>query len=332
MNVPTVHCDHKRAGILLVNLGTPKAPTASAVRKYLAEFLSDRRVIELSPWLWQPILHGVVLRTRPAASAARYAKVWTPAGSPVLHYAIELAAALHQQLPDEVLVRHAMRYGEPAVSQALDEMMAVGVQRVLVVPMFPQYSSACTASVFDAVFAWARCQRVVPELRLVKDYHDAPAYIDALRQQVEARWQQHGRGEMLLMSFHGVPQKMVDEGDPYQLQCARTASLLATALGLDDSQYRVTFQSQFGKAKWIGPATEATLRALAQQGVSSVDVMCPGFSVDCLETLEEINMECREAFMTSGGKRFQYIACLNAQPASVEALTALTLQHIQGWI
>ncbi|WP_119157822.1 ferrochelatase [Caldimonas tepidiphila] len=329
-----VHGQPARTGVLLCNLGTPEAPTAPAVRRYLAQFLSDPRVVEIPAALWKPILHGVILRVRPAKSAAKYASIWTPEGSPLKVWTERQAKLLRGYLGERghaVEVVPAMRYGEPSIGAQLDALRSRGVTRVLVLPLYPQYSGTTTASVYDAVHAWAGAQRWVPELRLVNHYHDEPLYIDALARRIEAHWSAHGRPERLLMSFHGVPERTLHLGDPYHCECHKTARLLAARLGLSDAQYVVTFQSRFGKAKWLEPYTEPTLRELARQGVKRVDAVCPGFAGDCLETLEEIAIEGKEAFLTSGGREFHYIPCLNDTHEGMLALTAVAERHLAGW-
>jgi ferrochelatase len=328
------HGSPARTAVLLVNLGTPDAPTAPALRRYLAEFLSDPRVVEIPKIAWWPILHGIILRTRPARSAAKYATVWQPEGSPLAVWTQRQAAGVRERLQDRghrVLVRHAMRYGNPAIPDVLDTLRGEGVTRVLVLPLYPQYAGATTASVADKVMQWAQGARRMPELRFVGEYHDDPAYIAALAARVQAHWAAHGRGERLVLSFHGVPHRSLLLGDPYHCQCHKTARLLGQALGLPREQLLVTFQSRFGKARWLEPYTEPTLKALAAEGVKTVDVMCPGFVADCLETLEEIADEAREAFLEAGGQAFHYIECLNDQPQWLDALTALAERHLQGW-
>ena len=323
-----------RTGILLCNLGTPDAPTATATRRYLAEFLSDPRVVEIPAVIWKPLLHGVILRTRPAKSAAKYRTVWTPEGSPLAVWTEKQAKLLRGWLGEaghNVLVRPAMRYGNPSMASQLDAFKAEGVNRVLVLPLYPQYSATTTASVIDAVNAWADGVRAIPELRFVNDYYRHPGYIAALAASVRKQWQQDGRAGKLVMSFHGIPERNVRLGDPYERQSRETGRLLAAALGLAEAEYLVTFQSRFGKAKWLEPYTEPSVIALAQQGVKHVQIMCPGFPADCLETLEEINQEVREAFGHAGGQRFDYIPCLNDQPDWITALRDLALQHLQGW-
>ena len=331
---PFRHGQPARIGVLIVNLGTPEAPTPAALRRYLAEFLWDPRVVEIPRLPWWLILHGVILRVRPAKSAAKYARIWGRDGSPLASWTAKLATLLRGHLGERgtpVLVRHAMRYGQPSIAAQLDALCAEGATRVLVLPLYPQYAAATTASVFDALAQWGRRTRRVPELRFVQHYHDDPKYIDALAAQVGASWQHNGRGKLLLMSFHGLPQRSLALGDPYHCECHKTARLLAERLGLRAEEYRVTFQSRFGKAKWLQPYTLATLEQLARAGVGRVDVICPGFAADCLETLEEINIEAREAFLVAGGGEFHYISCLNDHPQWVAALRDITLRHLQGW-
>lgn len=328
------HGSAARTGLLLVNLGTPAEPTPAALRKYLAEFLGDPRVVEIPRLAWWPILHGIILRTRPAKSAAKYASIWTPEGSPLAVWTQRQAEGLGRVLTargHDVIVKPAMRYGEPAVARQLDALRAEGATRVLVLPLYPQYAAATTASVADAVMAWSQGARRLPEWRFVNEYHDDPGYIGALAGSVREHWAAHGRGERLVLSFHGVPHRTLLLGDPYHCQCLKTARLLGEALELPREKLLVTFQSRFGKARWLEPYTEPTLRELAGAGVKSVDVMCPGFAADCLETLEEINQEVRDAFLESGGERFGYIECLNGRPAWIEALAGVAERHLQGW-
>ena len=332
---PFSHASAPRTAVLLCNLGTPDAPTAPAVRRYLAQFLGDDRVVEIPKLAWWPILHGIILRTRPAKSAAKYATVWHPQeGSPLAHWTQRQALLLRGWLGEAghpVLVRHAMRYGQPTIAAELDALKAEGATRILILPLYPQYSGTTTASVFDAVYDWARTQRHVPELRFVNRYHDNAAYIEALAKRIEAHWRDAGRSAHLVMSFHGVPARTLELGDPYHCESHKSARLLAERLGLSRQQYTVTFQSRFGKAKWLEPYTEPTLVAMAQRGVQSVDVVCPGFTSDCLETLEEINQEAREAFLHAGGKAFSYIPCLNDSAPWIDALSQIAQQHLAGW-
>jgi len=328
------HGQTPRTAVLFCNLGTPDAPTASALRRYLGEFLSDHRVVEIPRLVWMLILHGIILRIRPAKSALKYASIWTAEGSPLKVWTERQAQALDAafaQRNEQVRVRYAMRYGNPSMASQLDALKAEGFTRVLVMPAYPQYSGTTTASVFDAVYTWGQRTRLLPEFRFINHYHDHPAYIAALAEQVRAHWATHGQGERLVMSFHGVPERTLHLGDPYHCECYKTARLLGEALGLNKSQYIVTFQSRFGKAKWLEPYTEPTLVALAEQGVKKVDLICPGFTSDCLETLEEIAQEAQEAFMHAGGKQFHYIPCLNDNPDWIEAMHAIATMHLAGW-
>lgn len=317
--------------ILYCNLGTPDAPTAPAVRRYLKEFLSDPRVVEIPAVVWQPILRGLILPTRPAKSAAKYRTIWTEGGSPLKVWTQKQAQALAANVHGNVRVEYAMRYGQPSIASQLDLLKAEGADRILILPAYPQYSSTTTASVFDAVTDWARKQRAIPELRFVNDYHADRAYVAALSQRIEKYWSEHGRPGHLVLSFHGVPERTIRLGDPYRDQCLATARLLAQFLKLEDKQYTVSFQSRFGRAKWLEPYTEPTLRVLAQSGVGRVDVACPGFTADCLETLEEIAQEGRDAFLQAGGKDFHYIPCLNDDVRWIWALAAIARQHTYGW-
>ena len=320
--------------ILLCNLGTPDAPTAPALRRYLAEFLSDSRVVEIPKPIWWLILHGIILRTRPAKSAAKYASIWMKEGSPLKVWTEKQALMLRGYLGvrgHSVEVRYAMRYGNPSIPSQLDQLKADGVTRVLILPAYPQYSATTTASVFDAVYTWAAKVRRMPEFRFINHYHDDAGYIAALAGKIRAHWQQNGQADQLVMSFHGVPERTLKLGDPYHCECQKTARLLAEKLGLSKDRYQVTFQSRFGKAKWLQPYTEPTLIKLAQTGVKSVDVVCPGFTGDCLETLEEINMEARHAFMAAGGTGFNYIECLNDSPQWLAALSELCIQQLGDW-
>ncbi|MEJ8809918.1 ferrochelatase [Variovorax ureilyticus] len=323
-----------RTAVLWCNLGSPDEPTAKAVRPYLAEFLGDPRVVEIPKAAWMPILHGIILRTRPAKSAAKYASIWMPEGSPLKVWTQKQATLLRGWLGERghrLMVRDAMRYGQPSIASRLDELKAEGVTRVLVLQAYPQYSATTTASVIDAVNAWSARVRRVPEFRFVNDYHDDAGYIDALAQSVMRHWQHNGRPDQLVMSFHGIPSRNIRLGDPYHVQCVVSARLLAERLQLTPDQYRVTFQSRFGRAKWLEPYTEPTLRELGAKGVKRVDVMCPGFPADCLETLEEIAMEGREAFLQAGGKEFTYIPCLNDSHTWITALAGIAERHIAGW-
>jgi ferrochelatase len=331
---PFTHGQAPRTAVLYCNLGTPDEPTTAAVRRYLAEFLADPRVVEIPRVIWMPLLYGLILPFRSSKSAAKYASIWRPEGSPLKLWTDKQAKLLQGWLGEHghrVTVRYAMRYGSPSIASQLDALKAEGATRILVVSAYPQYSGTTTASVIDAVTAWSARVRNLPELRFVNRYHDDRGYIQAMARRIERHWREHGRGDHLVMSFHGVPERTLHLGDPYHCECQKTARMLAAHLGLEKEQYSVTFQSRFGKAKWLEPYTEPSLRALAQRGVSRVDVVCPGFTCDCLETLEEIGMEGKHAFLVAGGKEFQYIPCLNDDPAWIAALGAITQQHLGGW-
>jgi protoporphyrin/coproporphyrin ferrochelatase len=327
--------------VLLCNLGTPDAPTAPALRRYLGEFLSDPRVVEIPKPIWWLILHGIILRLRPAKSAKKYESIWMPpdkhgqgGGSPLKVWSEINAKRLLGTLGERghrVNVRLAMRYGNPSIPSQLDALKAEGYTRILILPLYPQYSGTTTASICDAVYAWAGKTRAVPELRFVNHYHDHSAYIEALAKRVREHWLKNGKGDKLVMSFHGVPERTLHLGDPYHCECYKTARLLAERLGLTKEQVQITFQSRFGKAKWLEPYTEPTLIKLAQGGVKNVDVICPGFPVDCLETLEEIAQEAREAFLHAGGAQFNYIPCLNDSQPWITALADIAEQHLAGW-
>jgi ferrochelatase len=331
---PFTHGQAPRTAVLLCNLGTPDAPTASAVRRYLAEFLGDHRVVEIPRLIWMAILHGIILRVRPAKSAAKYATIWTDEGSPLKIWTDKQAQALQEVFNargEAVTVRYAMNYGNPSIASQLDALKAEGHTRILILPAYPQYSGTTTASVFDAVYRWGLQSRVLPEFRFINHYHDHPAYIQALAERVRAHWAAHGQPERLVMSFHGVPERTLHLGDPYHCECYKTARLLGEALGLSKAQYMVTFQSRFGKAKWLEPYTEPTLIALAEQGVKRIDLICPGFTSDCLETLEEISQEAQEAYLHAGGETFHYIPCLNDSAIWVNGMHELSKLHMGGW-
>jgi ferrochelatase len=311
--------------LLLVNLGTPTAPTAPAVRRYLAEFLHDHRVVQLTRWLWCPLLHFVILPLRSPKVALKYASVWLPGGSPLAVHTAALADVVQACLPDRRVV-HAMRYGEPSIAAALDALRAEGVRKVRVLPLYPQYSTTTTASVADAI---ARHGEGL-QIEMLRDYHRDPAWASALARSIRAHWDAHGRGERLLLSFHGIPQRLVDGGDPYAAQCEASTVAIAEALGIPRSEILLTFQSRFGRERWLQPYTQQTLEALGAEGVRTIDVVCPGFAVDCLETLEEIAVENAHAFKAAGGEALRYIACLNAGAAHADALAALA-QGDAGW-
>jgi ferrochelatase len=321
-------------GVLLVNLGTPSTPAPRDIRRYLAEFLSDPRVIEIPRLLWLPILYGFVLTKRPSRLQPRYEGIWMDGGSPLLVYSrrqVEAVQAAMQTAGTDIRVELAMRYGEPSVAQGITRLREQGCERILTVPLYPQYAASTTATVVDAVASHVAQLRNQPELRFIKRFHDDPGYIGALATQITDFWKVNGRPQKLVMSFHGLPRKTVEQGDPYYRDCQETAQLLREQLGLQPEELVVTFQSRFGAARWLEPYTEPTLQAMASQGVTDVDVVCPGFVADCLETLEEISQECRDAFLAAGGRQFRYIPALNDHPAWTDGLVALIDKHLQGW-
>lgn len=320
--------------VVLVNLGTPTAPNASSLRRYLREFLGDPRVIELPRIIWLPILYGVILPLRAGRSAKAYRRVWMAEGSPlrVLSERLTGAVAAHLQGSNPgVAVRLAMRYGEPSVASVLRGLRDTGLRRVIVLPLYPQYSASTAASVFDAVVDELRTWRQVPELRFIADYHADAAWTDAVAASIRAHWDTHPRGEKLLFSFHGIPQRYVRSGDPYEDQCRASAANIAARLGLPDEAWQLSFQSRVGREPWLQPYTDDTVRALGAAGVTSIDVACPGFSVDCLETLEEIAMQNAEFFEAAGGQHLRYIPALNDSPAHAAALARLIRRHGGGW-
>ncbi|MBZ2167985.1 ferrochelatase [Marinobacter sp. F4216] len=329
------HRQPDKLGVLVTNLGTPDAPTPSALRRYLAEFLSDPRVVEIPRPIWWLILHGIILRIRPRRSAKAYAGVWQPEGSPLLIHTAKQAEFIRDSLREKyghnIVVGFAMRYGNPSISRVLDEMQEQGVRKLLVVPLYPQYSASTSASTFDAIAKDFMGRRWLPDFRFVSHYPDYPPYIEAMARHIEAHWANHGRNDKLILSYHGVPLKYLQKGDPYHCECHKTSRLLAERLGLSGDDYLTTFQSRFGREEWLKPYTDHTLKALPGQGVKSIDVFCPGFSADCLETIEEINEENREYFMEAGGQAFSYISALNATPGHIEALVKLIDENLQGW-
>ena len=323
-----------KTAVVLVNLGTPDAPTSSAVRRYLKQFLWDRRVVEVPRIIWWFILNLIILPFRSSQSAKKYASIWTKEGSPLKIHTEKQALLLKGYLGErghEVNVVYAMRYGSPSIPSVLQKLKAEGYERLLVLSAYPQYSATTTGSNFDAVFSHYQQVRNVPELRMIKHYHDHEAYIEALKQSVLNHWQTHGRPEKLVMSFHGLPKTFLMRGDPYHCECYKTARLLAESLGLSKEQYLVTFQSRLGRAEWLQPYTAPTVTQLAKDGVKRIDVICPGFIADCLETLEEIAMEVRIDFLNAGGKEFNYIPCLNESPEWMRALAEIAEQHLIGW-
>ena len=329
------HGDDDALGVLVVNLGTPDKATTAAVRRYLAEFLWDPRIVELPRPLWWLILNGVILRVRPSRSAKAYQEIWTEAGSPLLVYCKALASGIESALRDRgagnIHVALGMSYGNPSIPAALDELHARGARRLLVLPLYPQYSGTTTGSVFDAVTAALSERRWVPEFRFINHYHDRDAYLDALARSIQDHWAAHGRGDKLMFSFHGVPKQTLLDGDPYHCHCLKTARLVTDKLGLGKDDWVLSFQSRVGRAEWLKPYTDETIVELGKAGLARLDVVCPGFSVDCLETLEEIAMQNAELFEESGGGELCYIESLNDRPDHVELLTDLVIEHAQGW-
>ena len=319
-----------KIGVLLVNLGTPDAPTTEAVKRYLKQFLSDRRVVEIPPLLWQPILRGIVLNTRPRKSAANYEKVWTDKGSPLAFHTIAQAEALDVMLGDAIAVRHAMRYGEPSISKVIAEMKDAGCNRILVAPLYPQYSAATTATVQDALFGALAELRWQPAIRTLPSYHDDPAYIAALKTSLEKGLAALDfEPDAIVASFHGMPERTLFLGDPYHCHCQKTARLLSEALG---RELVISFQSRFGPAKWLDPATDATLERLAKEGKRKIAIFAPGFSSDCLETLEELAISGQELFHEAGGGDFAYIPCLNSSAEGMDMLETLVRRELAGWV
>jgi len=337
--IGTENFDHEQAprvGILLTNLGTPQAPEKKPLRTYLKQFLSDPRVVEVPRLLWWFILNGVILNIRPARSAAAYKTVWTERGSPLMFHSRDQAEALRsvisEQFGNKVMVDFAMRYGSPAIPDVLQNMLQQGVRKLLVLPLYPQYSGATTASTFDAIAEDFTARRWLPDLRFISHYHDHPAYITALADSIRAFRAQHGSADKLLFSYHGEPQKYLDRGDPYHCECLKTSRLVAEQLGLHKEEYTSAFQSRFGREEWLKPYTDETLKGFPQQGIKSVQVICPGFSADCLETLEEIAVENRDYFLEAGGEDFVYIPCLNSSPGHISCLATIVKEHLQGWV
>jgi ferrochelatase len=330
------HNQHCRVGVLLTNLGTPEAPTAKALRPYLKQFLWDPRVVEVPRPLWWLILNGIILRVRPKRSAAAYAEVWTDEGSPLLTHSLNQAKALQSALAesygDQVIVDVAMRYGKPSIASVIDKMLSAGVRKLIVLPLYPQYSAATTGSTFDAIADEFKQRRWLPDFRFVSHYHDHSGFIHAITNRIKAHWAEHGRTDKLLFSYHGMPQKYLENGDPYHCECHKTTRLIAEQLGLAPSEYLTTFQSRFGRDPWLQPYTDETLKALPQQGVKSVQIICPGFSSDCLETIEEIGGENCEYFLEAGGERYEYIPCLNAEPDHIELMRTLIEEQAKDWL
>jgi ferrochelatase len=330
-----LHGTAEKTAVLLVNLGTPAAPTAEALRPYLKEFLSDPRVIEIPKPIWWLILNGIILNTRPKKSAEKYARIWMQEGSPLKVHTERQATLLQGYLGEKVsgiVVDYAMSYGNPSIPSVLAKLKAQNCQRILLLPMYPQYAASTVASVCDAVFSELKNMRNIPALRTIKHFHDHPGYIKASAQNIRDYWTLRGRPDKLVMSFHGLPQFSLDKGDPYYCECHKSGRLIAEELGLNKDQYLITFQSRFGRAEWLKPYTAATLVALGKQKTKRVDMVCPGFVADCLETLEEIALDVKEDFLHAGGGEYHYIPCLNERPDWIHMLTDLVLDNLQGWL
>jgi protoporphyrin/coproporphyrin ferrochelatase len=333
---PYTHGDQLKVGILLANLGTPDAPTGSALRPYLRQFLSDTRVVEIPRAIWWIILNCIILVIRPKKSAEKYAQVWTPEGSPLMVHAQRqtqlLRGFLAQKIKSPFVVELGMSYGNPSMQSAIDKLKAQHCDRILVFPLYPQYAASSTASAMDAVWRVLLKTRNMPGIRTIRSYHDHPEYIKALAQSVRDHWQINGKPTKLVMSFHGVPKVHLTKGDPYHCTCHKTGRLLAEALGLSKDEYLIAFQSRFGKQEWLKPYLAATLEDLGKAKTARIDVICPGFSADCLETLEEIAMEGKEIFQHAGGGEYHYIPALNENEAWIHAMTAIALENLQGWV
>jgi ferrochelatase len=330
------HGTDESIGILVANLGTPNAPNTPALRRYLRQFFDDPRVFEFPRLTWWLLTRAIILNRRPRRSAALYASIWTEQGSPLLLYSQAIAdgiqARLQAQIAQPIKVALGMRYGDPSIPYALRQLQAANVRRLLVLPLFPQYSATTVASTFDAVTTELQRWRWLPELRFITHYHDQAGYIAALVESIREAWQRNGQSEKLVFSFHGIPKRYFMNGDPYYCECQKTARLVAEALDLPKERYVVAFQSRFGREEWLKPYTSEALEELAKHGVQSVDVICPGFAADCLETLEEIDGENREVFLEAGGRTYHYIPALNDSPAHLQALSDLALKHLQGWL
>ncbi|MCG9696867.1 ferrochelatase [Shewanella sp. Isolate11] len=330
------YTDTAKVGVLLVNLGTPDTATPKDVKQFLKQFLSDPRVVDVNPLIWKPILNGIILNTRPKAVAKLYQSIWWQDGSPLMVISQRQRNALEQVLAEQfaqpIPVELGMSYGNPSLQAGLDKLIAQGVKKVVVLPLYPQYSCSTVAPVFDAIAKIYQQRRDYPETRFSKDYYQHPTYIKALADSVRRHWDKHGQAQCLLMSYHGVPLRYVTEGDPYQKQCQRTSELLAAELGLVEEQWRLCFQSKFGKEEWLTPATDAMLESLPETGVKSVDIMCPAFSVDCLETLEEISIAGKESFIEAGGESYRFIDCLNDDPVHIQLLAEIVTEQAGGWL
>jgi len=330
------HYPKHQVGVLITNLGTPSAPTKEALKNYLREFLSDPRVIEIPRIFWWFILNVIILNIRPARSAEAYSTIWTEEGSPLLihtrNQAKELSQILSSKYGEQISVDFGMRYGEPSIEYAIESLVSKGVQKLLILPLYPQYSGPTTGSTFDAIAKHFVKQRWIPETRFVSSYHDYPAYIDAICSQIQKYRKKNGGSDMLIFSYHGEPQSYEEAGDPYFLQCQKTSELLAKKINLETDKYLTTFQSRFGPREWLQPYTDKTLKELPNKNVKSVQIICPGFASDCLETIEEINVENRQYFLDAGGEKYAYIPCLNSESIHIHALSKLVTDQCQGWL
>lgn len=329
------HKQTDKVGVLVTNLGTPQAPTKQALKPYLKQFLSDPRVVEVPKLIWWFVLNGIILNLRPKRSAAAYATVWVDEGSPLLVHTKNQAKGLAERFAskwgDDVVVEYAMRYGQPSVENAITSLLDKGARKIVVLPLYPQYCASTTGSTFDALANDFTQRRWLPELRFINQYHDHQAYVECVANSIKEHWQTHGRADKLVFSYHGIPKRYLMNGDPYHCQCHKTTRLVAEHLGLAKHEYMTTFQSRFGREEWLKPYTDETFKALPAQGVKSLQVICPGFSSDCLETIEEIGEENREYFMENGGERYEYIESLNDSDPHLDMLFDLLEQHMHGW-
>jgi len=329
------HSQADKVGVLITNLGTPNAPTKQALKPYLKQFLSDPRVVEIPRLIWWMILNLVILNIRPKRSAKAYQTVWEEGGSPLMIHTVNQAKALRVELVakygDGIVVECAMRYGQPAIDDTIEKMLQQGVRKLLVLPLYPQYCASTTGSTFDAVAEDFKSRRWIPELRFVTQYHDNDQYITAMAHKIQHHWNDNEQADKLIFSYHGIPKRYLLNGDPYHCQCHKTSRLIAEKLGLSKDQYLTTFQSRFGREEWLKPYTDHTLMALPEQGVKSVQIVCPGFSADCLETIEEIGIENRDYFLEAGGQRYEYIAALNSDAAHIDLISSLVEENIRDW-
>ena len=330
--------DHSSApltGVLLTNLGTPEAPTAKALRPYLKQFLSDPRVVEVPRLIWWLILNGIILNTRPRRSAEAYSEVWTERGSPLLYHLMDQVSGVEERLKarfgQHIMVRGAMRYGNPAIPNVLQDLFDAGIQRLVVLPLYPQYAGPTTGSTYDEIATDFLKRRWLPDFRFISQYCADPGYIGALVDSIRKHWEEHGKADRLVFSYHGSPERYLQNGDPYHCQCHKTTRLVAEQLELAPDSYMTTFQSRFGREEWLKPYTDETLKTLPGEGIRSLQIICPGFSADCLETIEEIGMENRDYFLDAGGERYEYIPCLNASPAHLDAITDRLSRELMGW-